>query len=72
MEASFQQYYAGERRGIEMSDALDFIAHMNRTYRGVDERPAFDDPWVHALVNGQSIPAEVEAQWKDYYAQTAV
>lgn len=72
MEASFQQYYASERRGIEMSDALDFIAHMNRTYRGVDERPAFDDPWVHALVNGQSIPAEVEAQWKDYYAQTAV
>ncbi|MNX21049.1 bacteriophage N4 adsorption protein B [compost metagenome] len=72
MEASFHQYYAGERRGIEMSDALDFIGHMNRTYRSLEERPAFDDPWVHALVNGQSTPAEVEAQWKDYYAQTAV
>lgn len=72
MEASFHQYYAGERRGIEMSDALDFIAHMNRTLRGVEERPSFDDPWVHALVNGQSTPAEVEAQWKDYYAQAAV
>ncbi|MNR86756.1 bacteriophage N4 adsorption protein B [compost metagenome] len=72
MEASFHQYYAGERRGIEMGDALDFIGHMNRTYRSLEERPTFDDPWVHALVNGQSTPAEVEAQWKDYYAQTAV
>lgn len=72
MEASFHQYYAVERRGIEMSDALNFVAHMNRTIRGVDERPAFDDPWVHALVNGQSTPAEVEAQWRDYYARTAV
>lgn len=72
MEASFHQYYANERRGIEMADALEFITHMNRTFRGADERPAFDDPWVHALVNGQSTPAELEAQWKDYYSQTAV
>ncbi len=72
MEASFHQYYANERRGIEMADALEFITHMNRTLRGVEERPAFDDPWVHALVNGQSTPAELEAQWRDYYSQTAV
>ncbi|GEM_PF-7096143 len=70
MEASFHQYYAGDRRGIEMSDALDFVAHMNRTFRGAEERPSFDDPWVHALVNGQSTPAEVETQWKDHYAKS--
>jgi hypothetical protein len=72
MEASFHQYYVAERRGIEMTDALDFITHMNRTFRGTEERPGFDDPWVHALVNGQSSPVEVEAQWKSYYSQTAI
>lgn len=71
MEASFHQYYATERRGIEMNDALDFVAQMNRTFRGVEERPAFDDPWVHALVNGQSTPAELEAQWREHYSQAA-
>lgn len=72
MEASFHQYYAADRRGIEMTDAMEFIAHMNRTVRGVEEQPIFSDPWVHALVNGQSTPFELEAQWKDHYSRTAV